>query len=190
MSCNRFLCLRTIGHDLIEGVVARMSRAAGKTVSWDSKKRRHHSIGYSPHHTPDLTLLHGAPDKSHVIIDIVGPSVVTHDAVAGASAIPLAAAAAAEGSKYDMFGDVAPHQVLPFAVEDGGALGEEAMTFFNACKADCGNQLSGLDYERQTWTAHGFSNFFFQSLSVSNYKGLAHLSRVASTAIRNHFEGN
>ena len=184
MSCNQFISLRTMGHDLIEKVVGKMSRAAGYTISWDSKKKRSASIGYSPHHTPDLTLLHGASNTSHVLIDVVGPSVVTQDNVAGASATPLSAAAAAEGSKHDMFGNVGHHQVLPFAVEDGGALGKEAKAFFNKCKAVCGNKLSGLDFEHQTWTAHGFSNFFLQSISVANYRGLGHLFRIAGDEIR------
>ena len=48
---------------------------------------------------------------------------------------------ATEGSKHEMFGDVRLHKVFPFAVEDGGALGREAKTFFHKCKAACANQL-------------------------------------------------
>ena len=188
MCCNHFKYLRTMGHNLIEEVVAHMCRTAGKPVSWDSRKRRALSIDYSPYHTPDLTMLHGAPDKSHILIDIVGPSVLTQDCIASSSVTALAAATAAEASKHDMFGDVGHHQVLPFAVEDGGALGNEAMCFFNKCKVACENRVEGLDVDRQTWTAHGFSNFFFQSLSVANYRGLAHFCRSAAKTIREHHE--
>ena len=188
MSCSRFTYLRTIGHDLIERVVGKMAKAADNRISWDSKKKRSCSIHYSPHHTPDLTLLHATSDKNHILIDIVGPSVVTQDHVQGASAVPLAAATAAEASKYAMYGNVGAHQVLPFAVEDGGAMGHEAMKFFHKCKAACNNQLSGLDCERQTWSAQGFSNFFFQSISVAHYRGLAHLFRTAGDTIRCHYQ--
>ena len=181
MSCNLFLFLRTTGHDLVQEEVAKMSRYAGHALSWDSKKAKARSVGYSPHHIPDLTLLHGAPDKSHVLIDIVCPSVVH---VAAAAAFPLIAADAAEGSKHEMFGDVRPHKVLPFAVEDGGALGREAKTFFHTCKAACANQLRGADYERQTGTARGYSNFFFQSISAANYRGLSHTLMIAGDTIR------
>ena len=87
-----------------------------------------------------------------------------------------------------MYGNVGAHQVLPFAVEDGGAMGHEAMKFFHKCKAACNNQLSGLDCERQTWSAQGFSNFFFQSISVAHYRGLAHLFRTAGDTIRCHYQ--
>ena len=104
--------------------------------------------------------------------------------VAGASAFPLIAADAAEGSKHEMFGDVRPHKVLPFAVEDGGALGREAKTFFHTCKAACANQLRGADYERQTGTARDYSNFFFQSISAANYRGLSRTLIIAGGTIR------
>lgn len=161
-----------------------MVRYTGKRISWDSRKPKSRSVGYSPNHIPDLTLLHGAPDKSHVLIDVVGPSVVVRKHVDASSAIPLAAAGAAEGEKYAMFGDVGPHQVLPFAVEDGGALGNEAKRLFHQCQAECCNELTGGDYESQTWSARGFSNFFFQALSVANYRGLSHTMMVAGETIR------
>ena len=112
----------------------------------------------------------------------------------GASAVPLAAATAAEASKYAMYGNVGAHQVLPFAVEDGGAVTDMRQCskfwpkFFHKCKAACNNQLSGLDCERQTWSAQGFSNFFFQSISVAHYRGLAHLFRTAGDTIRCHYQ--
>ena len=161
-----------------------MCRAVGKRISWDSKKARSKSIGYSPHHTPDLTLLHGAPDKSHILIDIVGPSVVSHSMAQAAASTPLAAATSAEGSKHSMFGDVAPHNVLPFAVEDGGALGTEATKFFYECREMCLNELHASIEGLQTWSARGFTNFFSQSFSVSNYRGLGHHLRIVGDTIR------
>ena len=157
---------------------------AADRLSWDSKKPKSRSVGYSPHHIPDLTLLHGAPDKSHILIDIVGPSVISRDVVVGSSVHPLAAADMAEGEKYAVYGDVGPHKVLPFAVEDGGALGREAMKYFHQCKEICCNQLVGRDAESQTWSARGFSNFFFQSISCSNYRGLSHTLQVVGNTIR------
>ena len=86
-----------------------------------------------------------------------------------------------------MYGDVGHHQVLPFAVEDGGALGNEAQRFFNRCKDICSNALSGIDAERQTWSAQGFSNFYYQSISVSNYRGLGYHLMTAGNIIRAHY---
>ena len=114
---------------------------------------------------------------------------VTHNIIDASSAMPRVAAAAAESAKFDMFGDVRPHTVLPFAVEDGGALGIEALKFFHQCKDACGNGLNTLSTPKtsarlQTWSARGFSNFFFKSLSVSNYRGLPHLLSIVCETIR------
>ena len=129
-------------------------------------KAKSRSVGYSPHHIPDLTLLHGAPDKSHILIDVVGPSVVTDNIIDASSAMPRAAAAAAESAKFDMFGDVRPHTVLPFAVEDGGALGIEALKFFHQCKDACGNGLNTQDSNGLQWTSkRGLRGAFLTSSS-------------------------
>ena len=72
----------------------------------------------------------------------------------------------------------------PLLLKDGGALGREAKSFFHKCKAACANQLRGGDYERQTGTARGYSNFFFQSISAANYSGLPHALMVAGDTIR------
>ena len=85
-----------------------------------------------------------------------------------------------------MFGDVGTHTVLPFAIEDVGAMGSEATKFFYDCRNKCLNELRGRELDLQTWSARGFTNFFSQSFSVSSYRGLAHALMIAGDAIRSH----
>jgi hypothetical protein len=119
-SCKKLHYLKTPKHDLIEAVVARMCRQAGKTVWWDSKRNRNASLAYSPHWRPDLTLAFGNDDGTHIIIDVVTCSVVALTR-GGSADTPLVAADAAEAekrTKFGRFGVIQPHTLVPFAVED------------------------------------------------------------------------
>jgi len=183
-SCSHFVHERTPGHDLIEAVVARMGKQAGKDVKVDSKRLRVRSIAYSPHHQPDITFLHGQPDASHTIIDIVTPSVVTVGRVARAAASRLVAAEGAEADKRGVFGNILGNTLVPFAIEDGGSLGKEALGLFKLLQSFCENQVRFLDESLQTWSAKGFANFYLQLLSVALLRGQGHLFMQAAAAIR------
>ena len=183
-NCGHFKHLRIPGHNLLEGVVADMARCASKTVSWDSKRGRAQSIAYSPLHCPDLTLLHGASDHTHVIIDIVGPSVVAPTGLVGAASTSRAPADAAEARKFRSYGPLAPHTLVPFAVEDSGALGREAVKLFKDLQKQCRNKLGAHRAGLQTWAARGFASFYLQSLSVANLRGQGHYFMTAASALR------
>ena len=95
----------------------------------------------------------------------------------------------AETNKYQSYGNVDPHVVLPFAVEDGGALGKEARRLFFMCRDQCSNRLLAADDDVASWSARGFSNFFFQQLSRANLKGLAHFFQRAAAVVEGNLAG-
>ena len=90
---------------------------------------------------------------------------------------------------YAAYGNVDPHVVMPFAVEDGGALGKEARRLFFMCRDRCGNRLSDADDDAASWSARGFSNFFFQRISRANLKGLAHFYQRPAAVVDGHMAG-
>ena len=97
-------------------VVASMARHASKHVSYSSRRPRAASLAYSPNWCPDITLIHGARDGNHVLVDVTCPSVVTRAALPAACHMPLATAVAATAMKHARYGNVHPHTVLPFVV--------------------------------------------------------------------------
>ena len=96
----------------------------------------------------------------------------------------LVASSGAEAAKQHMYGNVAPHAVLPFVVEHAGALGPAAMQHFQRCRRIAVNELAPQQDDVSTWSSRGFSNFYLQSLSVANCKGLGHFFMVAACVLR------
>ena len=183
MSCPRCTFLRTPWHDSIQHVTARMARFAAFHVSNDS--RRHVAPDYSPHHIPDLSLIHAAPNGSHVLLDITTSSVTKGPALPAAAQIPGVVAAAAEAAKREVYGDVTPCKLIPFVVEEGGGLGKEAVKFLLWCKSRVRADSFGFELKETNWSNRGFSNWAFQSLSLANAKGLGHYFTSACAHIRN-----
>ena len=111
---------------------------------------------------------------------------MTTTSVTKRSALPLAAesaGAAARGAadaKHHAYGAVAPHVVLPFVVEDAGALGKDAIGFLKRCKKKLKNSLPALTESDSNWSNRGFSNYFFQSFSLANARGLGHFFTTAA----------
>ena len=93
------------------------------------------------------------------------------------------AAEEGEGSKRDMFGDIAPHQLVPFAMECGRAMGREAQRLFMRCKEVCVDRLDA-SAPLETWSARGFCNFYGQLLSCATLRGLGSLLLTAAARIR------
>ena len=184
LSCVHFETHKTPGHNLVQEVVASMSTCAGFRVSHDSRRPRAVSHVYSPRWCPDLTLLHGSEQGSHVIIDVTGTSVVAQQCMPGSSQRALVASHGAEARKRAVYGNVAPHVVLPFVVEHAGALGHAAMQHFKRCRRLATGQLSPQLDEVSTWSSRGFSNFFLASLSVANLKGLGHFFMSSAAILR------
>ena len=63
----------------------------------------------------------------HVLIDYVTASPTGSSIVEAASSAPLAAALDAESSKRVTYGPLKPHELIPFAIEDCGGLGPDAL---------------------------------------------------------------
>ena len=76
---------------------------------------------------PGITLIHGARDGNHALVDVTCPSVVTRAALPAACHMPLATAIAATAMRHARYGDVHPHTVLPFVVEHAGGINKEGM---------------------------------------------------------------
>ena len=183
LSCIHCLHLRTgAWHDAIQHVVMRMARFAGFNVSVDS--RRLIAPVYSPHHIPDLSLIHAAPNGGHVLIDVTTTSVTKGTALPAAAQIPGVAAQGAEAVKRRVYGNVTPHRVVPFAVEEGGALGKEALGFLLWCRKRVRADSPSFDLAEMNWSSRGFSNWAFQCLSLANAKGLGHYFTSACSCIQ------
>ena len=136
-----------------------------------------------------LTLSHQSEAGSHILIDVTTIATVCTSILRGAASGACHAAGVAETTKYQSYGNVDPHVVLPFAVEDGGALGKEARRLFFMCRDKCSNRLLAADDDVASWSARGFSNFFFQQLSRANLKGLAHFFQRAAAVVEGNLAG-
>ena len=162
------------------------SKHAYDIVPYSSRRPRAASLAYSPNWCPDITLIHGARDGNHVLVDVTCPSVVTRAALPAACHMPLATAIAATAMKHARYGNVHPHTVLPFVVEHAGGINKEGVQFFRMCRDAADNKLntslraSGLS----SWSSKGLSNGFLQSLPLANLKGLGHLFMVTAASIR------
>ena len=100
-----------------------------------------------------------------------------------AAETPLIVALAAEGEKRNKYGAVAPHVVLPFAVEHPGALGKEAGSFFKRCAKQAGDRLGPAEQLRSTWSSSTFSSYFYQQLSMANTRGTGHYFEQAAAKL-------
>ena len=143
LSCHNFLEKKTPGHNLVEGVVGSLARAAGYDVSHDSRRPHQGHRAYSPNWRPDLTCLFGTPDHTHILIDITCPTVVSSAAAPIAAVDPDALGIALAAGKRRTYGNVAPHVVLPFVLDDSGGLGKEAWAFLLKCRDKAEGQLAG-----------------------------------------------
>ena len=181
----RLLHLRTgPWHDAILHVVARMCRMAGHYVSMDCRRPRAVSAAYSPLYCPDASLPHAAPNGAHVLIDVTTAGVTTRSALPSSAQIVGAAASSAEGTKRGLYGDVSPNVLVPFAVEEGGALGQEAMKLLKQCKKKCRNNIVAINEAELNWSNRGFSNWSLQSVSLANVKGIGHFFTTAAAILR------
>ena len=61
---------------------------------------------------------------------------------------------------------------------------KEGMQFFRMCRDAADNKLNARASDLSSWSSKGFSNFFLQSLSLANLKGLGHLFMVTAASIR------
>ena len=118
------------------------------------------------------------------IVDVACPSIVKNTALPAAALTPLIVATDTESFKHGLYGHVAPHVVLPFVVESGGALGKEARRFFQRVQKKVFNRLTPKEEELASWSAIGFCNYYHQALSVATLKGQGHFFSVAAAVLR------
>eukprot|EP00899_Mesostigma_viride_P003353 jgi/Mesvir1/13018/Mv06017-RA.1 len=97
-------------------------------------------------------------------------SVVGH--VAGASLTAGYTADRAERTKLLAYGDVGHHRVVPFVLEEFGAMGPLTSAFFKEC---CRLREDRLDLEgqRAPWSARTWTSYWRQRLSVALTRAMA-----------------
>ena len=155
------IALRTSEHDCVQREVNVMLRSAGGVIRDTSKKRRSQVLShFSPNHVPDTKLVNGAASGHHVLIDFVTTCPTSMGHQEAASCHPLSAACDAENAKRADYGEVTPNEVLPFAIEDCGGLGPEALSLIRTTSKKMGGLLSEKDETRSNWSCRGFSRYW------------------------------
>ena len=118
------------------------------------------------------------------MIGVTTTSVTKGTALPAAAQIPGVAAQGAAAVKRRVYRNVTPHRVVPFVVEEGGALGKEALGFLLWCRKKVRGGSPSFDLAEMNWSDRGFSNWAFQSLSLANAKGLGHYYTSACSCIQ------
>ncbi len=184
LSCRHMLHLRTgPWHDALLDVFVRMCRVAGHRVSVDSRRHRDVSRFYSPLWCPYASIPHAAPNGGHVLLDVTTASVTTASALPSSAENAGDAAEHAEHTKRATYGNVAPSVLVPLAVEEGGALGREAMRLVKSCKKKCKDDPRVVNEAELNWSNRGFMNWAMQPISLANVKGLSHFLLTAASAL-------
>eukprot|EP00899_Mesostigma_viride_P001389 jgi/Mesvir1/11250/Mv01055-RA.1 len=127
---------------------------------------------YSPNHRPDIVVLDFEGGGRHLLIDVsvARPLALSH--VAGASLTAGYTADWAERAKLLAYGDVGHHRVVPFVLEEFGAMGPLTSAFFKEC---CRLREDRLDLEgqRAPWSARTWTSYWRQRLSVALTRAMA-----------------
>ena len=76
--------------------------------------------------------------------------------------------------------------MLPFVVEHGGALGEEARKFFKLVQSKVSNRLSPREQELSGVDVTNFCDYYHRALSAATLKGLGHFVSTAAAVLRGH----
>ena len=92
------------------------------------------------------------------MIDVTTTPATKGTALPAAAQIPGAAAQGAGVAKRRVYGNVAPHRVVPFVVEEGGALGKEALGFLRWCRKRVRADTPSFGLAEMNWSSRGFSN--------------------------------
>ena len=127
---------------------------------------------YSPNRRPDIVVLNFEGGGRHLLIDVsvARPLALTH--VVGASLAAGHAADEAERDKLRRYGDVGHHRVVPFVLEEFGAMGPLTASFFKEC---CRLREDRLDLEghRVPWSARTWTSYWRQRLSLAMTRAIA-----------------
>eukprot|EP00899_Mesostigma_viride_P013297 jgi/Mesvir1/21969/Mv26455-RA.1 len=105
---------------------------------------------YSPNHRPDIVVLDFEGGGRHLLIDVsVARPLALSSHVAGASLTAGYTADRAERAKLLAYGVVGHHRVVPFVLEEFGAMGPLTSAFFKE------HQVAGSGRTGWTWRASG-----------------------------------
>ncbi|KAK3280737.1 hypothetical protein CYMTET_11433 [Cymbomonas tetramitiformis] len=97
-------------------------------------------LTYSPNHCPDVTVLDAEGPGRHVIFDVATTRPMADIHLGAAMMAPGAAAKNVEESKKATYGNMHPHEFVPFGVEVYGGLGPEAMAFLKKTQGRFGGR--------------------------------------------------
>ena len=153
-------------------------------MSHDSRRPHQGHRAYSPNWRPDLTCLFGTPDHTHILIDITCPTVVSSAAAPIAAVDPDALGIALAAGKRRTYGNVAPHVVLPFVLDDSGGLGKEAWAFLLKCWDKAEGQLGATEFSKLDWSCQAFTSYYLRSLSLASVRGWGHFFMTVASILR------
>ncbi len=129
---------------------------------------------YSPRHRPDITVLDYNGEGCHLLIDVSVVRPLSSRYIHRAAADPGHAATLVEHDKATIYGPVGHHRLIPFVLEEYGAMGSRTAAFFHEC---CQLREDRLDLEGQSapWSARTWSAYWRQRLSLALTRGVADL---------------
>ena len=90
----------------------------------------------------------------------------------------------AESSKRVAYGPLKPHELIPFAIEDCGGLGPDALALVMNCSRRRKNILSDYDEHRSTWSSDGFTNYWISRLAFVTTRAMGEFFTSASNLIK------
>eukprot|EP00899_Mesostigma_viride_P022928 jgi/Mesvir1/381/Mv11276-RA.1 len=129
---------------------------------------------YSPNHRPDIVVLDfegGRPGGRHLLIDVSVARPLALSPVAGASLTAGHTADRAERAKLLAYGDVGHHRVVPFVLEEFGAMGMTSAFFKECCRLR--EDRLDLEGQRAPWSARTWTSYWRQRLSVALTRAMA-----------------
>eukprot|EP00899_Mesostigma_viride_P024175 jgi/Mesvir1/4942/Mv04567-RA.1 len=131
---------------------------------------------YSPNHRPDIVVLDFEGGGRHLLIDVsvARPLALSHVAGASLTAGYTAdrAELAGQAPSWPTATSGTMHRVVPFVLEEFGAMGPLTSAFFKEC---CRLREDRLDLEgqRAPWSARTWTSYWRQRLSVALTRSMA-----------------
>ena len=96
---------------------------------------------------------------------------------------PDALGIALAAGKRRTYGNVAPHVVLPFVLDDSGGLGKEAWAFLLKCRDKAEGQLGATEFSKLDWSCQAFTSYYLRSLSLASVRGWGHFFMTAASIL-------
>ena len=153
-------------HVAVQLVVLHMLRAVypgrDRVVMEDSNG----AMTYSPLYQPDITVFNADGTGVYMMVEVTVLRTTAASHVVSAAEVVGAALERKQERKRADYGDVSPHQLSVFALDEYGMLSSDALRLLRKCAVIRGDRL---DVERglATWSARTFTSFWRQRLSVA-----------------------